>query len=323
MTQIDKMIFAIKDVYQSLEKISKLPEIRVGGWVKSIREGKEIIFITLNDGSTLENLQLKILQKNFSQDRLLNKINFASYLLVSGKLILTPQRKQVFELSVNQIEIINSVDNDYPLQKNNIPLEVVRNYPYLRAKTNYFLVIFRLRHNISKAIHDFFHHENFYYIPTPIITSSDAEGAGEFFNIITNKKEVFFSKPASLTVSGQLQVEALAQGLGKVYTFLPCFRAEKSHTTRHLAEFYMIEPEMVFADLDKITNLAERLVKYVFNYVITNNIKELEFLEKFNKKELISKLQKILTSDFKKISYDESIKILAKEKNKFVFNDIK
>jgi asparaginyl-tRNA synthetase len=126
-----------------------------------------------------------------------------------------------------------------------------------------------------------------------------------------------------LTVSGQLQAEALAQGLGKVYTFLPCFRAENSHTTRHLAEFYMIEPEMVFADLDKITNLAERLVKYVFNYVITNNIKELEFLEKFNKKELISKLQKILTSDFKKISYDESIKILAKEKNKFVFNDIK
>lgn len=323
MSPNSKIIFSIKDIYQNLAKISKLLEIKVGGWVKSIRESKEIVFITLNDGSMIDNLQLIISQENFSQNDLIGKINFASYLLVSGKLILTPQRKQLCEMLVQQIETVNSTDNNYPLQKNNIPLEVVRDYPHLRAKTNYFLTIFRLRHNISKAVHDFFHHENFYYVPTPIITSSDTEGAGEFFNIITSEKDSFFPKPASLTVSGQLQAEALAQGLGKVYTFSPCFRAENSHTTRHLAEFYMIEPEMAFADLEKVINLAEKLVKYVFDYVITNNIKELKFLEKFNKKELISKLQKILNSDFKKISYDESIKILEKERNKFVFNDIK
>ena len=317
------LVDLIKDIYQNSEKISQLSEINVGGWVKSIRESKEIVFITLNDGSILENLQLIISRENFPQNSLLNKINFASCLLVNGKLILTPQRKQLCELLVKRIEIINSTADDYPLQKNNIPLEVVREYPHLRAKTNYFLTIFRLRHNISKAIHDFFHQENFYYVSTPIITSSDAEGAGEFFNIITNQKDPFFSKEASLTVSGQLQAEALAQGLGKVYTFSPCFRAEKSHTTRHLAEFYMIEPEMTFTNLEKVINLAERLVKYVINYVVINNIKELQFFEKFNEKKLISKLQKILTSDFRKISYDESIKILEKEKNNFVFNDIK
>jgi len=191
----------------------------------------------LNDGSTSNSLQIIISRKNFSQSDLLEQINFASSLLVSGKLILTPEREQNCELQVSEIALINPTVNDYPLQKKNIPLEVVRNYPYLRTKTNYFLAIFRLRHAISRAIHDFFHQAGFYYIPTPIITSNDTEGAGELFNITTNEKEPFFSRSAKLTVSGQLQAEALAQGLGKVYTFSPCFRAEKSHTTRHLAEF--------------------------------------------------------------------------------------
>jgi len=191
----------------------------------------------LNDGSTSNSLQIIISRKNFSQSDLLEQINFASSLLVSGKLILTPEREQNCELQVSEIALINPTVNDYPLQKKNIPLEVVRNYPYLRAKTNYFLAIFRLRHAISRAIHDFFHQAGFYYIPTPIITSNDTEGAGELFNITANEKEPFFSRSAKLTVSGQLQAEALAQGLGKVYTFSPCFRAEKSHTTRHLAEF--------------------------------------------------------------------------------------
>ncbi|KAG0632723.1 asparagine--tRNA ligase [Tuber brumale] len=285
MLQNSQSLISIKDIYQNAEKVSELLEIKVGGWVKSIRESKEIIFITLNDGSISESLQLIILRENFSQNYSLGKINFASCLLVSGKLTLTPQLKQ--------IEIINP--------------EVVRDYPHLRAKTNYFLTIFRLRHNISRAIHDFFHHENFYYVPTPIITSSDAEGAGEFFNVTANQKEPFFSKPASLTVSGQLQAETLAQGLGKVYTFSPCFRAENSHTTRHLVEFYMVEPEMAFADLDKLINLAERLIKY-----------ELKFLEKFNEKEIISKLQKILTSDFKKIKKEKNRIDLQSEHEKYL-----
>ena len=167
----------------------------------------------------------------------LSKVNFNSSLIVGGKLILTPERAQICELQAQTIEFINPTGESYPLQKKNIPLEVVRNFPHLRAKTNYFLVLFRLRHSTSKAIHDFFHQEGFYYVSTPIITGNDTEGAGELFNVTTNEKELFFSKLARLTVSGQLQAEALAQGLARVYTFGPCFRAEKSHTTRHLAEF--------------------------------------------------------------------------------------
>ncbi|RHZ36417.1 asparagine--tRNA ligase [endosymbiont GvMRE of Glomus versiforme] len=214
-----------------------------------------------------------------------------------------------------------------PLQKNKVPLEVVRESLHLRAKTNYFLIIFRLRHSINKAIHDFFYQEEFYYISTPIITSNDTEGAGETFNIATDKKEFFFSKPAKLTVSGQLQAEALAQGLGRVYTFSPCFRAENSHTTRHLAEFWMVEPEMIFADLETIINLAEKMIKYVINFVLDNNSAELEYLENYdkeNKKEIINKIKKISRTSFrfKKISYNECIRILEKNKKTFAFDNI-
>lgn len=225
------LITTIKDIYQQAEKLSKLEKIRVGGWVKSIRQNK---FIELNDGSCLNNLQLicplDLVEK-------IKQVNFGSGLIVSGKLIMTPERAQSCELQVQEVELVNPVDEVYPLQKKNIPLEVVRDFSHLRAKTNYFLALFRLRHSIGKVIHDFFHQEGFYYISTPIITGNDTEGAGELFNLTTNEKESFFPKPAKLTVSGQLQAEALAQGLGKVYTFSPCFRAEKSHTTRHLAEF--------------------------------------------------------------------------------------
>lgn len=232
------MLTSIKDIYQQAEKISELEKIKVGGWVKSVRSKGEIIFIILNDGSTIDNLQIVISQKNFFQADLLKKINFASSLLVSGKLVCrTTEYQQSFELLGTAIEFVNPTNEKYPFQKKKIPLEVVRNFPHLRAKTNYFLALFRLRHSISKAIHDFFHQQGFYYVPTPLITSNDTEGAGETFNITTSEKEPFFSKSAKLTVSGQLQAEALAQGLGKVYTFSPCFRAEKSHTTRHLAEF--------------------------------------------------------------------------------------
>jgi len=232
------MLTSIKDIYRQAEKISELEKIKVGGWVKSVRSKGEIIFIILNDGSTIDNLQIVISQKNFFQADLLKKINFASSLLVSGKLVSrNTEYQQSFELLGTAIEFVNPTNEKYPFQKKKIPLEVVRNFPHLRAKTNYFLALFRLRHSISKAIHDFFHQQGFYYVPTPLITSNDTEGAGETFNITTSEKEPFFSKPAKLTVSGQLQAEALAQGLGKVYTFSPCFRAEKSHTTRHLAEF--------------------------------------------------------------------------------------
>ncbi|MCE8168446.1 MAG: asparagine--tRNA ligase [Candidatus Moeniiplasma glomeromycotorum] len=318
-------LITVKEIYQRAEELSKLEKIKVGGWVKSIRESKEKIFIVLNDGSTLKSLQLIISRIGFSQPNLLEKINFATSLIISGKLILTPERVQSCELLISKIELINSTINDYPLQKQNIPLEVVRNYPHLRAKTNYFLTLFRLRHSISKAIHDFFHQEGFFYIPTPIITGSDTEGAGELFNITTNEKEPFFPKQAKLTVSGQLQAEALAQGLGKVYTFAPCFRAEKSHTTRHLAEFWMVEPEMAFTDLSGIINLAEKMIKYIINYALKNNDPELKFLENYNKenkKEIINKLKKVASTDFKKIDYEEVVKMLEKNKENFIFNKI-
>ena len=314
------LITAIRNIYQQSEKLSRLEKIKVGGWVKSIRQNK---FIELNDGSCLQNLQL-ICPPTLAEKT--KQINFGSSLVVNGKLILTPERAQNCELHAQEIELITPASEGYPLQRKKIPLEVVRDFPHLRAKTNYFLTLFRLRHGISKAIHDFFHQEGFYYISTPIITSNDTEGAGELFNITTHEKEPFFSRPAKLTVSGQLQAEALTQGLGKVYTFSPCFRAEKSHTTRHLAEFWMVEPEMVLTILDELTDLAEKLIKYVINYVLNNNGPELNYLENYdkeNKKEIINKLGKIIGGEFKKIDYNEVIRILEKNKENFVFSNIK
>ncbi|CAG8455477.1 21721_t:CDS:1 [Gigaspora margarita] len=211
---------------------------------------------------------------------------------------------------------------EHSLQKKNIPLEIIRNHPHRRAKTNYFLAIFRLRHSISKAIHDFFHQEGFYYVPTPIITSNDSEGAGELFSIITNEEEAFFPQSVHLTVSGQLHAEALAQGLGKVYTFGPCFRADPSQTTRHLAEFWMVEAEMTWAGLAQITDLAEKLIKYTTNYVLANNKAELEYFEKFQQKSIIKKLKSICDGKFQAINYEEGLKILEKDKSNFSQNNI-
>src|SRR5215213_10853656 len=306
-------IISISEIFQKAQKISRLKKIQVSGWVKSVRKSKKITFITLNDGSILKSLQITIPRKNFLESDLLNKINFGSNLLVNGKLVLDSERQQTCELQVTKIATVNSTDTDYPLQKKYIPLEVVRKFPHLRAKTNYFLAIFRLRHSISKAIHDFFHQEGFYYIPTPIITSNDTEGAGELFNINTNEKEPFFPKPAKLTVSGQLHAEALVQGLGKVYTFSPCFRAEKSHTTRHLAEFWMIEAEMAPTDLATTLKLTERLIRFITNFILEKCTQELEYLEKYTEQKIIGKLQKMVKGEFIQLTYQHAIKILKKE----------
>jgi asparaginyl-tRNA synthetase len=281
--------------------------------------------LSLNDGSCLENLQVVILSELVKKKL---EINFNSSLIVCGKLVLTPERIQAYELQVRKIELINKAleTKTYPLQKKKTRLETIRNSPHLRAKTNYFLIIFRLRHNISKAIHDFFYKEAFYYVSTPIITNSDTEGAGKMFNIQTNEQGLFFSKPARLTVSGQLQLETLTQGLGKVYAFSPCFRAENSHTGRHLAEFWMIEAEMAFTDTKKIINLVEKLIKYIVKRVLNNNSLELKYLENYdeeNKKEIINKLKKITDKKFKKINYNKAIEILKDKKKFFTFDDIK
>ena len=294
-----------------------IKEIEVSGWVKTTRQGK---FVKLSDGSSLETLQLVFSAELAPQ---IKEIRLGSYLVVKGQLESTPEREQSQELKVSQILFHSSQRDDYPFQKKKLPLEVVRQYPHLRAKTNYFLSVFRLRHSISKALHDFFDQRGFYQIPTPIITSNDSEGAGETFNLTTNEKEPFFPKPAQLTVSGQLHAEALAQGLGKVYTFAPCFRAEKSHTIRHLAEFWMVEVETAPTDLATLIKLTERLIKFLISTVLKKNLPELEYLEKYHSKEIISKLKKVLKKDFVQLEYTQALEILKKSKQKFVFSHLK
>jgi asparaginyl-tRNA synthetase len=292
--------------------------LKVSGWVQSVRQNK---FIQIKDGSTLKTLQL-VGSPNLTTP-LKKMLKFGSHLQVQGQLILTPHQAQSCELKIEKIISLQTPDPDYPFQKQRIPLAIVRNYPHLRTKTNYFLALFRLRHSISKAIHDFFDQESFYYVPTPIITSNDAEGAGETFNLITKDQKSFFSKPAQLTVSGQLQAEALAQGLGQVYTFSPCFRAEKSHTTRHLAEFWMIEAELTpITNLKEVVKFTERLIKFIINSVLEKQTAELEYLEKYSEKEIISRLKKIKAEKFAWLDYTEAIEILKESKEKFGFSDL-
>ena len=276
--------------------------ITVGGWVKTIRQK----FIHLNDGSGLETLQL-VCPPNLANQ--LKAIKFGSYLTAYGKLALTPNREQSCELKVTEFTFLSSPTSTYPLQKQKMTLETIRHYPHLRTKTTHFLAVFGLRHAISKSIHQFFDQAGFYQVPTPLITASDTEGAGELFNLSTN----FFPKPAKLTVSGQLHAEALVQGLGKVYTFSPCFRAEKSHTTRHLAEFWMVEAELAPTDLTALIRLTERLIKFIISSVLEKQSGELKYLEKYSQKAIISKLEKVIQTEFIQLEYTSAIKILQRK----------
>ena len=266
--------------------------------------------MTLNDGSCWENLQLVCPSQLLSPEL---KINFGSCLIAQGKLVLTPQRAQSLEIQIQKLELVNPTASDYPLQKQTIPLEVVRNYPHLRAKTNYFLAIFRLRSQVCRAIHHFFQKQGFIQIHSPLITANDSEGTGELFGITSEQTK---NKSTKLTVSGQLEAEALAQGLGKVYTFGPCFRAEKSHTTRHLAEFWMLEPEIAFISFKELLDLTEKLVKYLCKGVLKTNRLALEYLEKYQKKELISQLEKISQGKFPRLTYQRCLALLKKSPKK-------
>lgn len=312
------MIFSIKHINNNYKKIlNSSKNIKVKGWVKSIRYSKNIIFISIKDGSDLSFLQLVIFKDEFNQLELINNLNFSSFLMVEG-ILIDSKGKQNFELKIIKIDFLNVSSNDYPLQKKNIPLETIRDHLHLRSKTNFFFNIFRLRHFVSKYIHYFFDREEFYYVNTPILTSTDAEGAGEFFEI---KKNKIFPDNLHLTVSAQLQAECLVQGLGKVYTFSPCFRAENSNTTRHLSEFWMIEPEIFFTDLISVINLAEKLIKEVIFKLLENNKNELFFLESYLNKKIIDNLKKVINISFKIIDYRESLKILRENKSIFDFKN--
>jgi len=327
----------IKDLLVSKEYGS---EVNVKGWVRTKRGNKQINFVALNDGSTINNIQIVVDVPNFNEE-LLKKITTGAAISVNGKLIESAGSGQSVELEATDIEVLGVADPDkYPLQPKKHSLEFLREKAHLRFRTNTFGAIFRIRHAMAFAVNEFFNKKGFYYMHTPLITGSDAEGAGEMFRVSTldaknpplnedgtiNYKEDFFGKETNLTVSGQLEGELGAMALGEIYTFGPTFRAENSNTTRHLAEFWMIEPEMAFYDIKDNMDLAEEFLKYMIKYALDNCMSDLEFLskrlqeEEKGKKadeksmELIEKLRFVLEDDFVRLTYTEAIEILRNSK---------
>ena len=306
--------------------------ISVSGWVKTIRDSKNFGFIELNDGSFFKNVQIVFDTKlsNFEEVR---KISLSSSIICTGKFIKTENAKQPFEISATEIKIVNQADLDYPLQKKRHTFEYLRTIGHLRPRTNTFNAVFRVRSVLSYAIHKFFQEKGFVYVHTPIITASDCEGAGEMFRVTamdldnppkTEDEHIdfsqdFFGKSSYLTVSGQLAVETYAHAFRNVYTFGPTFRAENSNTVKHAAEFWMIEPEICFADLKDDMDLAEDMIKFIIKYVLENAPEEMEFFNQFIDKGLFDKLNNVINSDFARISYTEAVKELEKVNDQFEF----
>lgn len=321
----------IKDLFRNKEKYDG-KEITVSGWIRTLRDSKTFGFIELNDGSFFKNLQI-VFNDTLDNFKEVSKLTISSSIIVTGKLIITENAKQPFEVQANKIEIFNVSDQDYPLQKKRHSVEYLRTVAHLRPRTNTFNAVFRVRSLLSYAIHKFFQERNFVYVHSPILTSSDAEGAGEMFRVTTldlenvpktdvgevdNSKD-FFGRPAHLTVSGQLDVETYAFAFRNVYTFGPTFRAENSNTVKHASEFWMIEPEICFADLKDDMNLAEDMVKYIISYVLENAPEEMEFFDKFISNGLLERLNHVVNSDFGRITYTDAIKELEKVNDKFEF----
>ena len=321
----------IKNLFNKPEEyFSK--EITLSGWVKTVRDSKTFGFIELNDGSFFKNLQIVFDEKleNFSD---VCKLTISSSIIVTGILVKTENAKQPFEVQATKIEIINIADADYPLQKKRHTFEYLRTIAHLRPRTNTFNAVFRVRSCLAYAIHKFFQEKGFVYVNTPLITSSDCEGAGEMFNVNsfdlndipkTEDGEIdfskdFFGKPAHLTVSGQLNVETYAFAFRNVYTFGPTFRAENSNTVKHAAEFWMIEPEMCFATLKDYMDTAEEMLKYIIQYVLDNCPEEMAFFNNFVDKDLFNRLENVLNSEFGRISYTDAVKELEKHNDEFEF----
>ena len=319
----------IKDLYRDTDKyIGK--EIEVGGWIRSIRDSKTFGFIVLNDGTFFETLQIVYHDEmeNFAD---ISKLNVGAAIIVKGTLVATPEAKQPFEIQASEIVVEGTSAPDYPLQKKRHSFEYLRTISHLRPRTNTFQAVFRVRSLIAYAIHQFFQERDFVYVHTPLITGSDCEGAGEMFRVTTldmndlpktddgkvDYTKDFFGKETNLTVSGQLNGETYAMAFRNIYTFGPTFRAENSNTTRHAAEFWMIEPEMAFADLKDDMMLAEAMLKYVIKYVMDNAPEEMKFFNNFVDKGLIDRLNGVLNSDFGHVTYTEAIEILEKHNDKF------
>ena len=325
-------MLTIKELFRNGEAYGG-QQVEVNGWVRTIRDSKAIGFIELNDGTFFKNLQIVFedgIVENFKE---ICKIGAGSGILCRGELVLTPDAKQPFELHARQIILEGACPPDYPLQKKRHSNEYLRTIAHLRPRTNTFSAVFRVRSAVAFAIHKFFQEQNFVYVHTPLITTSDCEGAGQMFHVTTldmenpprtedgkiDSSKDFFGKPANLTVSGQLQGEAYAMAFKKIYTFGPTFRAENSNTPRHASEFWMIEPEIAFADLQDNMDLADRMLKYIIRYVMENYPEEMEFFNKFIDKGLLERLQNILDSEFARITYTEAVDILLKSGQKFEY----
>ena len=307
--------------------------VTVCGWVRTIRDSKALGFIELNDGGCFKNLQIVFEDSKIDNFKEVAKYNVGSAICVTGTLLLTPQAKQPFEIHAEKIELEGASTPDYPLQKKRHTLEYLRSIAHLRPRTNTLSAVFRVRSVAAFAIHRFFNERGFVYAHTPLITASDCEGAGEMFRVTTlpaqnpplnedgsvDFSEDFFGKPANLTVSGQLEGECMAMAFGKIYTFGPTFRAENSNTPRHAAEFWMIEPEIAFADLNDDMDLARDMIKYVLSYVMEKCPDEMAFFNQFFDKGLIARLTDLIESDFAKITYTEAITLLEKHKDEFEY----
>ena len=321
----------LKEIFSDYNSFGE-KTVTVCGWARTIRDSKAFGFIELNDGSFFKSCQIVFDREKINNYDEIAKQNVGACLKVTGRVILTPENRQPFEINADSVEVLGSSTPDYPLQKKRHSMEFLRTIAHLRPRTNTFNAVFKIRSQAAFAIHSFFNERGFVYVHTPIITGSDCEGAGAMFQITTldlnnvpkengevNYKEDFFGKKSSLTVSGQLDVENYAMAFGNVYTFGPTFRAERSNTVRHAAEFWMIEPELAFADLSDDMDCAEAMVKYVISYVMKTCKEELNFLNSFVDNGLIARLNNVVESEFKRLSYTEAIEILEKVKDRFEF----
>ena len=321
----------VKELYRNTNEFSN-KSVTLQGWVRTVRDSKTFGFIELNDGSFFKNVQIVFNDtlNNFSD---ICKLTISSAISVTGKLVITENAKQPFEIQAESIDILSNSDSSYPLQKKRHSFEYLRTIAHLRPRTNTFSAVFRVRSVFAYAIHKFFQERGFVYVHTPILTASDAEGAGEMFNVnsfdLENIPKLedgqvdfskdFFGRPAHLTVSGQLNGETFAEAFRNIYTFGPTFRAENSNTVKHAAEFWMIEPEICFADLNDDMDLAEDMIKYTFQYVLDNCPEEMEFFNQFVDKTLLDRLNNVIHSDFARISYTDAVKELEKANDKFEF----
>lgn len=322
----------IKNIFSSKDSFDN-KKVTVCGWIRTVRDSKNIGFALINDGSNFSGVQIVLNRDTVSNFDEIVSLNVGASIIVTGYVILTPEARQSLEIQAETVKIEGKSSCDYPIAKKRHTLEYLRTLNHLRPRTNTYNAVFRVRSEVSLAIHKFFEQEGFAYVHTPIISSLDAEGAGEMFKVTTldlndvakdenggvDYKQDFFQRPSYLTVSGQLQGEAMATSLGKIYTFGPTFRAEKSYTGRHAAEFWMIEPEMSFADLQEDMEVAERMIKFVLKYVLDNFKEEMDFFNKHFDKELIQRLNSVINSNFEKITYTKAIELLEENNQNFEY----